>query len=450
MGAVTLTRHPTDETLQAFAEIVDQGLTVEQLKAVRRMREDSIRRYIDWCKDAGMLPPDTRIEDGRIVHADGQPFGPVDHINIEEEGETMVVSLRTCSDITVDQALARAGVDGQAWGVVKTKREADLTYGPGAGRPNSKPGVFEAPVYKLTVWLRKRQHDVSASVEHIAKAFAGAAPAFKPTKQPWPESGVLVEASFPDLHVGKHSWGRQTGEDYDHKLAVEGFNQAASELLSRAATLQPERILLPVGNDLLHVDNLEGATTRGTPQDVDTRPQLLFDRTVEMLVGFIRDARQLAPVDVLIIPGNHDELTCHHIGAALQGWFHDCDDVTVDNEPPFRKYYRWGTVLLGYCHGGKDDPKLEDLPLIMAQEAPVDWAATTHREWHTGHIHRRRTLQWLATDSKQGIHVRTLPALCAVDAWHSQHGYVGQPRVAEMYVWHTATGYVGHFASTPL
>ena len=81
-----MTRHPTDETLQAFAEIVDQGLTVEQLKAVRRMREDSIRRYIDWCKDAGMLPPDTRIEDGRIVH-DGADLPADDEMVTAAAGE---------------------------------------------------------------------------------------------------------------------------------------------------------------------------------------------------------------------------------------------------------------------------------------------------------------------------------------------------------------------------
>jgi len=448
-----MARHPSKETLVKFAEMIYQGMTVKQVMAVASLKEDSVRRYLSWAMEKGYAHPGTHMKEGLFVNEDGTrsavAVGNVDDINIEESAQTLIVEVKSTHIETVDEALERADVDLQVWEVEKYKKKADLTYGEGNGR-SKDPGTFNAPLWHFQVWLKRRVYDIDASLEHIAEAFKNVAPTFVPAAHPWANSGVLLEIEFPDLHMGKHSWGRQTGADYDHKICMQGFETATDELLSLAATMKPERMLVPVGHDILHVDNINETTTRGTAQDVDTRPQLLFDKTVEMLVSFLRKARQIAPITVQIVPGNHDMLTCHHIGAALQGYFWNDKHIEIDNEPTSRKYYRWGTVLLGFVHGGKEDPRLEDLPLLMAVERPEDWAETTHREWHTGHIHRRRAMQWLTTDSTQGIHVRTLPSLCAADAWHAQHGYVGQPRVAEMYVFSSEHGYVGHFSTKPV
>jgi len=455
---------PSTKTIEAFADLIRSGATVEQVEAKTQLKQESIGRYLRWAKEEGNLPEDTCILDGRFLYGEsGLPFTEAaTHITREESGAGMCLTIKSARIKTVEDALDYAQVDlsqwevdrfvVNSWEVALRDQEENLEYvdGKATGYLKRHRGAWVEPLWQVKVWLKRKALDIDKAIEQIAGAFEGIGPAHEPVEFRWPHSGTLAEIAFMDLHFGKACWGDETGTDYDHKIATRCFETALDEQLGMAVSVHPEKILMPIGNDLLHVDNIEGATTRGTRQDIDTRPQLLFERTVEMLVRGIRKARQLAPVHVLIIPGNHDVLSAHHVGAALQGWFHDCDDVVIDNGPSTRKYFEWGKVLLGFCHGGKDDPKPADLPLLMAVERREAWANATHCEWHTGHIHKRKATSWLSTDANMGIHIRTLPSLCGTDAWHAQHGYVEQPRVVEMYFWDKETGYRGHTSTVPV
>jgi len=261
---------------------------------------------------------------------------------------------------------------------------------------------------------------------------------------PRAESGIMCEIGIPDLHVGKASWDGKRSEIIRH------FNNVSDELLSMAAAQNPEQILIPIGNDLIHIDNMDKKTTKGTDQDVEGKPQFMFENAVQMFITFIRKAREIAPVKVVIVSGNHDELTSFHVGVALKAFFHDCNDVEIDNGISSRKYVQWGTVLLGFVHGGKEDAKPEKLPLLMAVEKPKAWSETTHREWHLGDKHHRKDVAWKLTDSDCGVHCRILPSLCATDSWHHKKGFVGQPRVADLYIYSKDRGFVGMLSSKPV
>jgi hypothetical protein len=255
----------------------------------------------------------------------------------------------------------------------------------------------------------------------------------------------LLEISPVDLHVGKYAWGEEAGEDYDITIAEKVFTDAINDILHRASVYPLEKIVLVVGNDLLQTDNLAGTTTAGTYVDTDSRYIKSFRRARAINSWAIHRCAEVAPVDVQIVPGNHDSLTAFHIGEVLEAEFEADPRVQISNSARRRKYLKYGVTLLGWTHGNEE--KHQDLPLIMAQECPKEWGETLHREWHIGHLHKMKETRFTAGDSFNGVRVRILPSLCAPDAWHYTRGFVKERRACEAYLWNRKSGYAGHFSS---
>jgi hypothetical protein len=190
-----------------------------------------------------------------------------------------------------------------------------------------------------------------------------------------------------------------------------------------------------VGNDLLHVDSRSNTTTAGTPQDTDSRYYKLFVSTRRMIQRAIHRCSELAKtVQVVLVPGNHDRDSVWHLGDSLTCAYNACPHIVIDNAPTQRKYVEHGRVMLLFTHGDKG--KRPDYPLMMATEQPQMFGRTTFREAHTGHLHQTQVQEW------HGVRVRILPSLAGADAWHAEHGYVGNLRAAEAFVWSATEGLV--------
>ncbi len=167
-----------------------------------------------------------------------------------------------------------------------------------------------------------------------------------------------------------------------------------------------------------------------------------------MVTEAVDRLRLVAPVDIMVVAGNHDRDRMFYLGDALESHYRNCANVNVDNAPSVRKYYRYGKCLLGYTHGHtRGDSMPKDLPRLMAEERPQDWAETTWREWHLGHLHRKREFSWLSVDTLGEVIVRHLPSLSAVDAWAFGEGYV-PPRIGEAYLYDRRDGFRGYFSTS--
>lgn len=254
-----------------------------------------------------------------------------------------------------------------------------------------------------------------------------------------PGKHQMVEISFPDLHVGKLAWGEETGEDYDINIAIRRCREAVSELVSRLNTSTIERILLPLGNDLISVDNKSGTTTLGTPQSEDGRFGKMFRATKNLVIDTITLLTKIAPVDVLIIPGNHDEATMFTLGEVLEAWYKNDKDVTINNSPKLRKYYQYGKNMVMFTHGDKE--KHNELGLIAAHEEPAMWGETKYREVHLGHFHKSKSTQYTTGDEFPGFKIRILPSLSGADAWHHAQGYLAA-KGAKAFVWDRDKGLI--------
>ena len=264
----------------------------------------------------------------------------------------------------------------------------------------------------------------------------------------------LLEISIFDLHLGKLAWAGETGENYDTKIARERFLYSIETLLYRAENFNYDKIVFPIGSDFFNSDTILNTTTHGTPQDEDLRWQKTFDVGCKLLVdGIELLKRKGVPVDVLVIPGNHDFERSYYLGAFLSAWYRDDLQVNVNNGASPRKYYRYEKVLIGFTHGSEE--KEDSLPLLMATEleSKKHWSDTLFHEWHLGHIHRKRTQKYTVLDKNRvltedlGVTVRYLSSLTGTEEWHHKKGYVGQIKAADAFIWNGELGLIAQLNS---
>ena len=370
----------------------------------------------------------------------------------EVSGDSWTISLKETRIHTLEALIDFFEVNTEEWDVErflvnkweigrKDKRQ-DLVWKSGVadGYVKDSGKIFVEPLYQVKAWLKKKvlQITVREELESLKESAKRVATSAKPIKRiNRKSSNNLMEASIPDLHIGKLAWGRETGwGDYDVRIAEALFDEALGTLLARTESYSVDKICFVVGNDLLNTNNAEGTTAAGTMVTSDSRFHKTFRIAREMTVRAIEQMRKIAPVNVVVVPGNHDRLATWHLGDSLECYYHKYKDVVIENDPTPRKYFQWGNVMLMWSHEGQVG-KRSDYPLLMATEQPQMFGATKFREVHTGDLHQVRL------EEKHGVRVRILPSLSAADDWHSEHGFVGNIRSAEAYIWNKKEGLIG-------
>jgi hypothetical protein len=242
----------------------------------------------------------------------------------------------------------------------------------------------------------------------------------------------LYSIHIYDPHLGMLAWGEEVGESYDIRIARSTYATAADHLCSLGAIYPVERVMVVIGNDMGHVDTpginrRGGTTTAGTPQDVDGRVAKQFTTMLRCAVHLIDRARLLAPVDVMMVGGNHDRETVFKLGVVLAAWYRNDPEVTVHNSPAKRSFYAYGRNAFMLTHGEEYRRQRSNLPLIMATECPAQmWVDSVYREILTGHNHAKLEGRYWPTsdmDEERAIRTRSLPGLTASDAWHVEEGY---------------------------
>jgi hypothetical protein len=169
--------------------------------------------------------------------------------------------------------------------------------------------------------------------------------------------------------------------------------------------------------DYFHADDGTNRTPRGgNVLDVDGRFYKIASVGFRAMIRCI--TRLLEKHENVIVrnnPGNHDPHPKVMLDIAVGAYFHNEPRVHVDQSPNPFYYYRWGSQLIGTTHG--DGPKLADLPLQMANDVPLDWAAAIYRVWLCGHVHHDQVKEGV------GCRMETMRTMAAGDAWHKYHGY---------------------------
>ncbi len=361
---------------------------------------------------------------------------------IEGEGDGQVLTMRSKTVRTLEAALKVGKVDEALWEVERWKlNKWDVA---GIVHVNDRKRLAATELWQVSVWLkRKAPKHVQDGISQLCESLS----AYKPAKfvKRRRTKGRLLEVSPFDAHFGKLCWGEETGVDYDTRIAERVYQNAFEDLLQSASSEPIEEIWIPVGNDFFHVNNWLQTTAKGTAQDHDGRLPKVFQAGSMAMIRGIDLCRQMAPVKLFWVPGNHDPETSYYLLCVLAAYYRTCKNVTVDTSPMPRKVKTFGKCFLLFTHG--DEEPARDLPNIAATSAPQEWAATYFREAHVGHYHKKKEMRTVDVDEFQGFRWRILPSLSGCDRWHFSRGYVGSRRAAEAYMWSAEDGYVGHLSA---
>ena len=264
------------------------------------------------------------------------------------------------------------------------------------------------------------------------------APTYKKIKRT--KGNHLLVINPADVHIGKLAVALETGDEYNTKIATERVLEGITGLIEKSKGFTIEKVLFCIGNDILHIDNVYNTTTAGTPQDANGKWWQHFELALDVYVKCVEILRQVAPVDVIHSMSNHDYQSGFHLAHALKSWFRKTKDVTFDISVAHRKYYKYGSNLIGLEHG--DGAKMDKLPLLMAQERPIDWSQTKYRYWYLHHLHHKVKHKWLDAKDYVGVTVEYMRSPSGTDSWHNRKGYTGVQKAVEGFIHERNSGQI--------
>lgn len=211
-------------------------------------------------------------------------------------------------------------------------------------------------------------------------------------------SGGLLELDLFDMH-----WGWMGLSDYQTTL---------DGCIALIESRDWDTVLIPVGSDLFHTDNLRGTTSNGTHVGDINWPGAWGDAGA--FFGALIEAALARGLKVVLIyvKGNHCESMSWGFCQFLMARY---PQATVDASICERKVFRWWDVAIGLTHG---DKAMKDIDRVFAAEFP-EFRDAVVKEIHGGHVHHE-----VAKDM-YGTMVRRNPTANKPDGWHADSGFVG-------------------------
>jgi len=327
--------------------------------------------------------------------------------------------------LTDEQILAAPDLDTLATETVLNARRHNITQ-----------SIADAEYKALRADAEKYRTFETTILEHFREL--PAAPTEVPALKIGESSNPYALVVCPtDFHWGKHGWEDEVGETYNLKEARTRLFDRTQALIDRLSS-NPEKIYVSVGSDWFHVDNDAGTTTRGTPQDMCASPAEILISGCQLAREHIDLLRQVAPVELISMPGNHDRMSTYALMMYLSAAYENCEDVSVTITSASRRYVTYGDNLLGFTHG--DGLKRgNSLALLMANESKSDWGATSHHMWFHGHLHHQRMTE------KDGVLIFQMPSLAGHDRYHYRSGYTMSAAGLAAYIIDYYDGYIGSF-----
>lgn len=190
------------------------------------------------------------------------------------------------------------------------------------------------------------------------------------------------------------------------------------EIILKQASLSNnlDTIYYIVGSDEFNSE-FTGTTTKGTPQQNILPYHEAFQRICDHEVMVIESlASTGATVNVIYVPGNHDEYVGWHLIKWLEVYFRDEFSITFENSPSYRKYISFGNSAIMLNHG--DVVKPSKLAAVFPIEFKNEWSYHDHFYIFTGDKHHELSQDF------NGIKFYQIPAFSnAKSQWDDKNGY---------------------------
>lgn len=281
---------------------------------------------------------------------------------------------------------------------------------------NSKWDNGVKTLYASKITVKPKTNPV-LDVNKVNELFAKIKP-FSKNKLPTPpvhtDADKLLVVSISDLHMNLRASEMLAGNDYDCFEADMLVRKVVKDIIDNVKKDEIEKIIFTIGGDMLNADNQRNTTLKGTPQDCEKHLFEAFEDVLCVIYSVLYDLMEIAPVDVIYIPGNHDETVSWFLAKVLEAGFLGDDRVTVDTSPLPRKYYRYGNTLLAFSHTADE----KRLPAIVADEAREYWSQVKYTDVFLQHLHSEQVLM-----EDHNMRIQRLPTVCAMSKWTNDSGY---------------------------
>jgi hypothetical protein len=261
--------------------------------------------------------------------------------------------------------------------------------------------------------------DCGLDLEELRKYFEGFKSKPVILKEHSSEKEGYLVINLADLHIGRSGYEKETGEDFDLDQAELMVNNITEQFLRRYQGRKFKKIVLCIGNDVMN-SAANGWTSSGRHQQSNCASfKEIFDKTCEIIINTIDSFKEIAPVMVVHVEGNHDRNESYMLGRLLEAYYRLDENVEVDALPSTRKYIRLGNNLIGFAHGSEEKDRIYTL---MQIEQPKNWSECPTRIWLLGHLHH------LMCKENAGVEVWTCPSPTAKDEWTAKTGFVSNRR----------------------
>lgn len=239
--------------------------------------------------------------------------------------------------------------------------------------------------------------------------------------------------TLTDCHVGMLAWGKETGSDWDLKIAESTLVGCFAQMVNASP---PARVgFVNQLGDFLHYDSMLPVTpTHGHILDADGR----LEKMVETAVRILRRIIDLAlakheKVVVLMAEGNHDTASSVWLRVMFKALYENEPRVEVIDSPLPYYCHQHGKTMLAFHHGHLK--KNEQLPMLFAAQFPQVWGGTEKRYCHTGHRHHKEEKE------HSGMTVTQHPTLASRDAYAARGGWIADRNVTAI-TYHAEFGQV--------
>lgn len=177
-----------------------------------------------------------------------------------------------------------------------------------------------------------------------------------------------------------------------------------------------DHILITVGSDMLHHNDMRSQTAGGTAiEQINIREA--WQDALRFYMIMIRQAvRNSNKVTVIYVKGNHDEALSWAFTQLIKQRF---PMIQVEDSYKERKVFTWEKIFIGYIHG---DKPIKDIDKKFTSSNKRAYADSEITEIHIGHTHKE-VLKGNIQDC-EGVMVRVLSTGAITDSWHDDNNYI--------------------------
>lgn len=239
------------------------------------------------------------------------------------------------------------------------------------------------------------------------------------------KNGKALIIPIADMHLGLLATQKTNGNEYNMEIAERCFVQTISRIKEKVRAEEFEEVMLVLGNDFLNTDNLNNATTQGTPQDSATFWYEIVDKAIEIITYGVNSLLDISKVSVYNVVSNHDNHSMYGIMKTISAVYANNKNVSVDVSSQPRKYIKFGKNVIGLTHDMKIARGLE----LMTTEAKEHWSDANHFFWILAHLHKA-----MVYEAQGLLEIYRVPTFSGFSRWSNEKGFVQAHKKTQCFV----------------